>query len=403
MKIGIVTTWFERGAAHVSRQFMDILQKTDEVYIYARGGEKYAKGNPVWDLPNVWWGKRSEAHMKAYGSTYIFKGDFIKWINKTNVDAILFNEQQWFEPVVWVKEIGIKAIAYIDYYTENLLPLYDIYDCVICNTKKHAFAFRQHKNAVYMKWGTNIDLYKPNEKSKHDKTTFFHSAGMAPIRKGTDIVLRAFYNADNRKNAKLILHTQVSIARELPQLLDVVHEMEYEGSLEVVEGSIPAPGLYYRGDIYLYPSRLDGIGLTLMEAIASGLAVITSDNAPMNEFVESSFGDVCPIDYYYCRQDGYYWPMCVCNIQKLTELIDSYIDGKKNLNKMKKAARVYAEKELDSSNNFKMLHRVIENSQFLKNYEEAKEKIQKYNSLGTRRLSKYLVPLCYLYLKFVKK
>lgn len=53
MKIGIVTTWFERGAAYVSRQFMDILKSTDEVFIYARGGEAYAQGNPTWDLPNV--------------------------------------------------------------------------------------------------------------------------------------------------------------------------------------------------------------------------------------------------------------------------------------------------------------------------------------------------------------
>ena len=29
MNIGIVTTWFERGAAYVSRQFMDVLQITN--------------------------------------------------------------------------------------------------------------------------------------------------------------------------------------------------------------------------------------------------------------------------------------------------------------------------------------------------------------------------------------
>lgn len=46
MRIGIITTWFERGAAYVSRQFMELLQQTDEVFIYARGGEKYAMGDP---------------------------------------------------------------------------------------------------------------------------------------------------------------------------------------------------------------------------------------------------------------------------------------------------------------------------------------------------------------------
>ena len=71
MRIGIVTTWFERGAAYVSRQFMELLQKTDEVFVYARGGEKYALGNPKWDLPNVHWGKKDKAYENLIGGTYI--------------------------------------------------------------------------------------------------------------------------------------------------------------------------------------------------------------------------------------------------------------------------------------------------------------------------------------------
>ena len=43
MNIGIVTTWFDRGAAQVSKQYMDVLQENNDVFIYARGGEKYAK------------------------------------------------------------------------------------------------------------------------------------------------------------------------------------------------------------------------------------------------------------------------------------------------------------------------------------------------------------------------
>ena len=58
MKIGIVTTWFERGAAYVSRQFKQILEKEHDVYIYARGGEEYAIGDPNWDGDFVWWGRR---------------------------------------------------------------------------------------------------------------------------------------------------------------------------------------------------------------------------------------------------------------------------------------------------------------------------------------------------------
>ena len=37
MHIGIVTTWFERGAAYVSRQYRDALAGQHTVFIFARG------------------------------------------------------------------------------------------------------------------------------------------------------------------------------------------------------------------------------------------------------------------------------------------------------------------------------------------------------------------------------
>ena len=52
--IGIVTTWFERGAAYVSRAYRDALDSAFEVQIYARGGERCAPGDPRWDGPEVW-------------------------------------------------------------------------------------------------------------------------------------------------------------------------------------------------------------------------------------------------------------------------------------------------------------------------------------------------------------
>ena len=355
MRIGIVTTWFERGAAYVSRQFMDILQKTDDVYIYARGGEKYATEDPKWNLQNVHWGTRNTKMWKYYGDKYIDKSDFINWIKQNNIVLVLFNEQVWFEPMIWCKELGIKTVAYIDYYTEQTIPFFNIYDCVICNTQRHAFAFRNHPNMKYIKWGTDIELYTPHE-NDNKKITFFHSAGMSPFRKGTDLVLQAFYSLPNRKEAKLLIHSQVSLAQKLPHLANVIDELLKEETLEIVEKTISAPGLYYRGDVYVYPTRLDGIGLTLMEAIASGMACITINNGPMNEFIEDSFGKLCDVDYFYSRQDGYYWPMSVASIPSLAKQLDFFIKNDNNLNEMKKEARKYALLNLDFNNNFKNLH-----------------------------------------------
>lgn len=395
MKIGIVTTWFERGAAYVSRQFMELLQKTDEVYIYARGGEEHAIGNEKWDLPNVHWGKRNRIDWNLYGTTYIDKKDFHRWIVDNDIDLVFFNEQRYFEVLLWCKEWKVRTAAYVDYYTERLIPLYDIYDCLICNTKRHAFAFRNNPNTRYLKWGTDISLYKPSYET-HEKITFFNSAGMDPRRKGTDLTIKAFYQLKNRCNAKLLVHTQVSLNDVLPELESEIDELLNEDSLEIVEKTITAPGLYYRADVYVYPSRLDGIGLTLMEAAASGLACVTIDNAPMNEFVDESFGRVCKVDYSYCRYDGYYWPLCVADVHSLSQIMGAFVSGELNIKEMKKNAREYAERELDFSKNLSSLHDVFAETQFHYNQEEC-ERIIKYERQGIKKYGKWIRPFWKLY------
>lgn len=396
MNIGIVTTWFERGAAYVSRQFMEVLIKTDNVFIYARGGEKYAKGDPKWDLENVYWGKRCIGKRGVLGSTYIDRKDFEQWLKQYKIEAVLFNEQQWFQPILWCKDLSVKCLAYVDYYNERTIPLFDVYDGLVCNTKRHAFAFRNHPNVNYIKWGTDINLYKPVEYKKN-KLTFFHSAGMAPIRKGTDILLRSFYKVRERSKSLLLVHSQVDLLVFFPELAEAIKEMENEGSLEIVTKTITAPGLYYRGDVYIYPSRLDGIGLTLMEAISSGMAIVTSDNPPMNEFVESDFGQLCPIDYQYSRIDGYYWPMCVPSEELLTEILQKYIDGNYNLCEMKKNARMYAEKELDFQKNSSSLHQIISNTERTTVSAQLRKEIHSYDYYAIKAYYRVLSPVYYIY------
>ena len=379
MKIGIVTTWFERGAAYVSRQFMNVLQETDEVFIYARGGEKYATADPKWNLKNVYWGKRDEKEWKYFGPTYINKLDFVNWTKNNQIEAILFNEQAWFEPMIWCKELGIKSIAYIDYYTEQTIPFFDIYDCIICNTKRHAFAFRNHHNMKYIKWGTDVELYQP-QNYNNDKLTFFHSAGMSPYRKGTDLLLEAFYSLPNRAEARLLIHSQVNLSQKLPQLSKIIEHLKKEGSLEVIEETISAPGLYYKGDVYVYPTRLDGIGLTLMEAIASGLACITINNGPLNEFIEDTFGKLCEVEYYYSRSDAYYWPMAVTSIPSLVKRLESFINKEYDLSDMKIKARKYALENLDFNKNCQELHDIINNVEIRNASKELIISIQNYDN-----------------------
>ena len=90
MNIGIVTTWFERGAAYVSRQFRDVLASEHDVFIYARGGEKFAIGDPNWDLDYVTWAKQPT----TFAFTDINLEDFQRWLISNNIELVIFNEQK---------------------------------------------------------------------------------------------------------------------------------------------------------------------------------------------------------------------------------------------------------------------------------------------------------------------
>jgi glycosyltransferase involved in cell wall biosynthesis len=347
MNIGIVTYWFERGAAYVSRQYRDVLKTRHNVFIYARGGESYAKREPMWDVPGVTWDRRNI--LRSIHSVNM--ANFQKWVKSNHIDVVFFNEQHQWEPILWCNANGIKTGAYVDYYTKETIPFFITYDFLICNTKRHYSVFNWHPQAFFIPWGTDINLFKPVSLSPVSQgfVTFFHSGGMSPERKGTDLVLQAFTRL--RGPARLVIHVQKKLKQCFPDMKELIQSLQDEGRLVCYEKTMSAPGLYHLGDIYVYPTRLEGIGLTIAEALACGLPVITSDNPPMNEFIDDSNGSLVRISRLFMREDGYYWPQCLVDIDHLRECMQKYIDRIDQLSDLKKAARTYAENYLDWEKN----------------------------------------------------
>ena len=329
MNVGIVTTWFERGAAYVSRQYLEALRSdsNNSVYIYARGGESYARNQSEWDRDFVTWGK---VNKKYYcGATGIEKKDFIDWLKNRQIDVVLFNEQNWWIPVIWCKELGIKVGTYVDYYTEETVPFFAIYDYILCNTKRHYRLFKDLPQSFYIPWGTDINLFSNNieESCEQSQITFFHSAGMNPIRKGTDTVIAAFLSlpAFYKDKAKLLIHTQVALDNYVARY---DQSILLSSNIEVRTETVAAPGLYHLGDIYVYPSILDGLGLTVAEALSCGLPCIVPDNAPMNEFIQSGInGRIADVEYLYARSDGYFWPQCKVSVKSIQEQMIYYLNN----------------------------------------------------------------------------
>lgn len=384
INIGIVTTWFERGAAYVSRQYADVLKENANVFIYARGGEEKAVGNSDWDTENVEWDFTKD--FDGYWNT-LNLNKFKKWIDKNKIDIVLFNEQVWWEPVLYCAKNGIKTVGYVDYYKKETVEFFDLYDCLICNTKRHYEVFKNHKNAVYIPWGTDIELFKPKScEPVSDCIIFFHSYGYSPNRKGTDFLLRAFERLNG--NARLIIQGQVKVEDRFPELESLINKLTTANKLKYIPETTKAPGLFYMGDVYVYPTVLDGIGLTQAEALASGLPIIVPDCPPMSEFVDKEFSSVVQIDRYEYRQDNYYWPMCYVNEDDLVKKMQFYVDNFEKIKNLKSMARKYALNNLDWSKNASSLGEIFHNLHLIP-WEEKMDlelKIQEYDKMNSNKL-----------------
>lgn len=353
MRIGIVTTWFERGAAYVSRIYMNLLIKEGhEVYIFARGGERHESQNAKeWNDINV-------TRSTKYTSTKIEIHKFKKWLQINQIEAVLFNEQQDFTILAWMKKnfSEIKIGAYVDYYTENTLPFFRIYDFLICNTHRHMQAMEKHPQKFYVEWGTDISKYKPlkSNEENHDKIRFFHSAGMSE-RKGTDILVKTYINSNIKSQSELIIHTQLPCEK----ICGYTKTQLEENGITVIEKTVTPPGLYYLGDVYVYPTRLDGLGLTMYEALACGMPLITSDFPPMNEVGNDEIVKRIKIKDFYCRGDAYYFPMCICDSQSLENHMRWFIEHKDDLQKIKQLAREYAVEHYDIEKRSKQVSEIF--------------------------------------------
>lgn len=358
MNIGIISVWFECGAGYVTRQYKNILEKSGhKVFIFARGGH-YPLKDPLYNIPEVTWAKPSRLPV-----SYSFDlKEFRKWLELNSIQVAFFNEQYWWEPIILCHNLGIKTGAYIDYYTKETVPLFSSYDFLICNTKRHFSVFNNFDQSFYIPWGTEIEKFRPItfDLLNQEFITFFHSCAATPERKGTDQIIKAFSLTSGP--GKLVIHTQISINKKFPELRNLVNRLTKEGKLILVNKTVGAPGLYHLGDIYLYPSRLEGIGLTMAEALSSGLPLVTTDYPPMNEFVYGNNGWLIPVSKTSFRKDNYYWPMCEVDIQEFSTIIQELIDHREEIHDFKRCARDYAEKNLDWNKNSNYIDDIFRNT-----------------------------------------
>jgi glycosyltransferase involved in cell wall biosynthesis len=148
----------------------------------------------------------------------------------------------------------------------------------------------------------------------------FIYAGHCSLRKGTPVLLQAWRAAGLADaTLELVGPWMLSEARKH----DLPPGVTWSGP--VSSGELGAR--FRAADVFVFPSFFEGFGLVILEAMASGLPVITTDATAGPDIVDANCGSILPAG----------------DVEALAGLLDSYGKAHDRLPAMKRAARAKAE------------------------------------------------------------
>jgi 1,2-diacylglycerol 3-alpha-glucosyltransferase len=284
MRIGIVSYWFNRGQAVVSRQLRSALESLGhETFVLARPTTEtniraaFVDRGDVWAQPGV-----TEA--SAYE---IPTSEYLEWAEANQIEVAFFDQNYGFEGIRELRRSGVRTIG--RFVWEQFSPadtepageaLDVIYSLTACEQERYeGFGIESPR----VQWGIHPELLEyGGEPSEGNLVTFFYPGGFLSKRKPIDEVLEGFRKASG-EDLRLVVKAQVERKRRrLERAADRDQRIEF-----ILEDQPTAEHLrrFAAADVCLAPSRWEGLGLHLYEAMAFGMPVITNDFPPMNEVI----------------------------------------------------------------------------------------------------------------------
>jgi len=132
----------------------------------------------------------------------------------------------------------------------------------------------------------NLSLNRIKQKYNINRPYILFVGTLEP-RKNISALLKAFCIAKQKGNFK---HSLVITGRKgwlYDDIFRIIKELKIENDV-MFTGFIPdedLPSLYHGADLFVYPSLYEGFGLPVLEAMACGIPVITSNSSSLPEVV----------------------------------------------------------------------------------------------------------------------
>ncbi|HYH60438.1 MAG TPA: glycosyltransferase [Solirubrobacterales bacterium] len=283
MRVGIVTKWFASGQAVVSRYVRSALEELGhETFILAREGTGPRSGvervpDPIWDQPGVTETGESDVAIQTYR----------EWVSSNSIDVVMTDNLYQFDEMAALRADGVKTVGrfvwehFEESHVEGAKAAFDIVFSL--HRGEQARYATMGIDSPYVVWGCHPELIavKPNRPDDGLVRLLVPGSFMGR-RKPLEEMLEAFMQTKDER-LRLIIKGQTSrkegklakAAGADSRIEILIEDQPTDEHLSFVAGC----------DVCFSPTRWEGLGLPLYEAIAFGQPAITNDNAPMNEAV----------------------------------------------------------------------------------------------------------------------
>jgi glycosyltransferase involved in cell wall biosynthesis len=326
MRVGIVTKWFASGQAVVSRYVRGALEDLGhETFVLAKPG-KGPRANiervpdPVWDQPGVTEG--SEADVPA--------GEYLAWAEGNQLDAVMCDQNDQFDEIRALREAGVRTIGrfvWESFAPEDAEPAKAAYDVIYSYTRAERERYRELGigETPLLTYGCHPELIEigAGVERSADEVWLYVPGSFMGKRKPFPEMVEAFTRARG-DNLRLLIRGQVDrkggkLEKAAGGDERVVIELEDRPTDEHLRQ-------FAACHVCLSPSRWEGLGLPLFEAMAFGMPTITNDSPPMNEVVIDGVNGIC-VDSVPWGEAGSGIPAFDPDFEQLTAAIERLGDA----------------------------------------------------------------------------
>ncbi|MED3552014.1 glycosyltransferase [Cytobacillus praedii] len=212
-----------------------------------------------------------------------------RWFKNTRIVVTLFDLIPLLFPTMYLSETTARAY----FETIEFIKSCDLILAISETTKKDAVAhsnFDPSKIKVIMggvddnfKVKKSLNLKLINSKYKIVQPYIMFSGGVE-YRKNLKRFLEAFSKLSIANQYQIVIFNYLS-PQEIEQLNRLSNELDINRNI-VLTGYVPINDLieiYNGADLFVFPSLYEGLGLPVLEAMACGVPVLTSNTSSLNE------------------------------------------------------------------------------------------------------------------------